>query len=654
MKIFYTLFFIFYIFVLPGKSFADERKLLSNEYSLNDVQNILLGVDEWHPYPKYGENNGWDRFPEDLRKTHISLGEQQLGKPWTFLPATVFLEFQRTGNRSNYESLASSRRGQLSKLVLAEIFEQKQRFIDDIVNGVWAICEETYWGLPAHLSLQKAGFGLPDVIEPTVDLVAAETANLLAWTYYFLGEELDKVSPLVSQRIEYEIDRRILTPNFTRDDFWWMGFEGNHINNWNPWVNSNWLTCVLLIEKDKDRRDRAVYKIMKSLDKFIGIYPQDGGCDEGPAYWPRAGGSLFDCLDLLASASNNKINIFDDPLIKNIAAFIYRAYINKSYFINFADAPPRVSVEPAHIYRFGKSINDSTMMRFAGFCANYQSNGKGYSPRSYGRLNRHLPALFVTQEVNAIQPREPNIKDFWLSDIQVMGARSKDNSNKGFYLAAKGGHNAESHNHNDVGNFIVYYDGEPLLIDAGSAVYTKTTFSDQRYTLWFTQSGYHNLPLLNGVMQKNGREFAVANARYHADDDKAWFFADIAGAYPDSAQIKKWERKIILVRDKQIRLEEEYEFQQVLQPIVLNFMTANKPFVSETDKGKISIAAKDNQNSGKGFTLHYDHKKFDVNIEPKKLTDSRMRNSWGETLYSIRLVAKDKNTKGKHIITITH
>ena len=63
------------------------------------------------------------------------------------------------------------------------------RFMDDIANGVWLMCEETYWGVPAHIGIQKRGAGLPDVTEPTIDLFAAETAELLAWTSYLLGAE---------------------------------------------------------------------------------------------------------------------------------------------------------------------------------------------------------------------------------------------------------------------------------------------------------------------------------------------------------------------------------------------------------------------------------------------------------------------------------
>ncbi|GAI41454.1 unnamed protein product, partial [marine sediment metagenome] len=51
--------------------------------------------------------------------------------------------------------------------------EAKGRFMDEIVNGVWAILEESSWVIPAHINAQRASSGLPDVEEPVVDLFSA-------------------------------------------------------------------------------------------------------------------------------------------------------------------------------------------------------------------------------------------------------------------------------------------------------------------------------------------------------------------------------------------------------------------------------------------------------------------------------------------------
>lgn len=97
-----------------------------------------------------------------------------------------------------------------------------------------------------------------------------------------------------------EVQARILDPFLARTDFWWMGFgRRGRLNNWSPWCSSTCLSAILLLEEDRGRRAQGVMKVMGILDRFLAGYFPDGGCDEGPSYWTVAGGSLFDCLELL-------------------------------------------------------------------------------------------------------------------------------------------------------------------------------------------------------------------------------------------------------------------------------------------------------------------------------------------------------------------
>ena len=275
------------------------RRLLERQVEAAGLDRVLVPREAFRPYPPASDRAAWDRLvSEDRRRVFVAAAEKQLEAPWEVLPATRFLDFVRDGNRSRYEKLLFSRRQKLGLLVLGETLEGRGRFTDAIADGVWLLCEESFWGVPAHVGVQKRGAGLPDVTEPTVDLFAAETGALLAWTDYLVGDRLDAVHPLVRERLRLEVDRRILTPALERDDFWWMGFTPREVNNWNPWINSNWLAAALLLERDPARRTRAVAKIARSLDRFVDAYPDDGGCDEGPSYWGRAGASLFEALEL--------------------------------------------------------------------------------------------------------------------------------------------------------------------------------------------------------------------------------------------------------------------------------------------------------------------------------------------------------------------
>ena len=284
-------------------------------------------------------------------------GEEALKAEWAFLPASVFLQFVRDGNRSNYERLIRSRRERLEALVLAECVEAKGRFLDEIANGIWATCEETFWGYPAHIDRA----GLPDVNAPVIDLFAAEAGSLLAWVDYLLAPQIDTVHKRIGMRLREEIDRRILTPYEKRNDFWWMGLEAERpMNNWNPWINSNCLACTLLIERDPQRRAMLVSKMIRSVDRFLDSYHDDGGCDEGPGYWGHAGGSLFDNLELLYSATNRRINLFDLPLVREIGKYICRVQIADDWYVNFADASARVGIKLTAIWSTG-SASESAM-----------------------------------------------------------------------------------------------------------------------------------------------------------------------------------------------------------------------------------------------------------------------------------------------------
>lgn len=627
---------------------SQEKQFLSGSFDSEKLKRVILPPAAWHPYPKYAEREGWSRISETVRNGYIAQAEKHLHGVWQLPKATDFLEYTRNGNRSGYEAISFERREQLATIILGECMEGKGRFLDDILNGIWTICEETYWGVPAHVGLQKRGPGLPDVSEPTVDLFAAETGMLIAWTYYLVGDELARISPLVTERMRSEVQRRIISVNLGRDDFWWMGFSRT-VNNWNPWICSNWLTAVLVFENDPDRRAASVHKIMRCLDNFLDPYPRDGGCDEGPSYWGRAGGSLFDCLELLESASHNAIDVFDKPLIQEIGRYIYRAYIHDQYFINFADAPAKQEADASLIFRYGKSIHDGTMMSFASYLAQRQSLGTGARKGQFGSLGRLLPMLFSLQELLNTEPQEPLLREFWLPDLQVMGARSSAKGVKGFYLAAKGGHNAESHNHNDVGNFIVYHDGSPVIIDVGVETYTAKTFGKDRYSIWTMQSAYHNLPTINGVMQKDGREYQASNVKFAGDDESARFSLDIARAYPSDAKVKSWFRTLTLNRGQDVVITDRYELRDLVKPFSISLMTSCVP--TTDNDGVVHLRTGAGGDTDQSISLLYDREKFSVAIEPIAIEDPRLRSSWGKRIYRLVLTSKTKALTDEYALT---
>lgn len=638
--------------------------MLSQRYSLAQLHSLLTVRSAWQPYPTIADRAPWQALPAALRHSYVDAGAAALGDGWPALPATLFLQFARDGNRRNYEIPHFERRGRLNELVLAECMENQGRFLDEIVNGIWALCEESFWGVPAHIGHQASGRGLPDPREVIVDLFAAETGALLAWTDYLLGDRLDEVAPMVRWRIAQEVQTRILTPCLEREDYSWMGFiprpDGRPVNNWNPWICSNWLACTLLMEPVDERRVESVYKILRTLDNFLDPYPRDGGCDEGPSYWGRAGASLFDNLELLYSASAGQIDLYGESLIQEIGRFIHRVQIADDYYLNFADAPALVYPDAMLVYRYGLRIGDPAMAALGAWLAERQEVQSGGSDERAERkagalkkrnvptsMGRRLPALFSLAQLPTNPAAPPLPRDVYLDQIEVMVARDQAGATAGLFVAAKGGHNAESHNHNDIGNLVIYVDGKPVMVDAGVETYTAKTFGPQRYEIWTMQSAYHTLlPTIDGVQQLPGSQYKATQVSYQATDREVTFALDIDAAYPDEAQIDQWRRTITFQRGQAVVITDDYALATTPQRIVLSIITPAT--VDLSNAGQISFGARPilgDRVAGAG-TLAYDAAIFSVHTETIPITDERLGGTWGEMLTRVVLEATQPAAHG--------
>ncbi len=626
---------------LVSYSQTKKRDLLPEAANFDKIKSTIVSAAAWHPFPTITDRDNWDTIDESKKKSIINEGERFINYEWKTIPASIALDFRRNGNRSRYENISFGKRGALSSLLFAELVENKGRFLDDISNGIWSICEESFWGASAHLSAQKAGNGLPDVTDPIVDLFAAETASLLSWTNYLLGDKLDQVSPLLRQRIKYEIERRIFKPYLSRN-YGWLGFESKP-NNWNPWINSNMLISTLFMQDDQSERIELINKIIVTLNNFINPYPDDGGCDEGPSYWNVAGGRLFTCLDYLYRCTNGKINIYNERVIKNIASYIYKMHIAGNYYFNTGDGAAAVNLDPALIFSMGKNINDGIMKSFGAYL-NKQNQESAENYFFNAPVHLRLAALFEDREIETFDAKEALLRDFWLPQSQYAGARSNDGKKEGLYFAMQGGNNGESHNHNDVGNFVLYVNGQPAIIDIGVETYTAKTFSKDRYTIWTMQSDYHNLPNLNGFMQSAGSNFKASNISYEEENSFAEFKMDISKAYPKDAKVEKWIRSVRLNRNKNIVLAEDYKFSEFLTPLRLNFITCLQPIISED--GTVKFNSTDRFKNASLF-MKYDNSKFEPSIEKIKIDDSKLHRVWGDYIYRVKLLSKENKLEDK-------
>ncbi|RZM24632.1 MAG: hypothetical protein EOO88_22175 [Pedobacter sp.] len=618
--------------------FVTYQQLKSKEAS-------LLKIDQWRQETKTDIEQKALALDPQVKAVFISDAEKVLKQQWPVLTASEFLEFTRNGNRSNFEKKYKVRRDMLKKLLVGELLEKKGRFLPMIADGVWMICEESTWALPATMDVDQRGFGLPEVYNPVVDLCVAQTAILLGWTKFFFNKELNQLNSKLIPRIDHELNVRAVQPYLSHNDFWWMGFTGRKPNNWNIYCNYYVLMTALTAVENSQLREEIIVKSMKSVEYFLASYADDGGCDEGPNYWNMAGGTFGIYLKALHEITGKKLDFSNRPKIHQMGTYLYKVHIDSNYFVNFADAPPRSNPDPAKIYAFGEMFNDDRLKSFA--ASFFQRTWAKQKTMQADEINVFLQNLQISDVMLKTKAQEPLEKSNWLPDLQVLTLRQQQGTNAGLLFAAKGGHNAESHNHNDVGNFILYQDGKPVIIDVGIGTYTRDTFNEQRWSIWNIRSLWHNCPTVNGLEQQNGEQYRATNVGYAEKGQTGYFLLDIASAYPASAGVEKLVRNFEFQRKQaKLVLTENYQLKTWQKPYELNFITALR-----TSQPKAGVLRFQQSTTGKTIEMQFDPNGFDLEIETKTQEDPKLVALWGNKVYRIALKSKSKSVSGNHVIT---
>ena len=317
-------------------------------------------------YPPAADRQAWDGVPLVYRDEISRMAEEYARTPYPPRTAAGFLAFARTGDRQADEKPYFFRRRKLCAAVLNACVSPEAG-TDDVVDGIWMICEESSWVISAHNVNTVPGapkaseYPLPDIRKPYVDLFCAQTGMILSLASGLLGERLDGVSPLIRERIRAEIRRRILQPFMENDDFWWMGILRKDLNNWTPWILSNVAVCAALDPMPDGRLAGLLTRACEMLDRYLDVLPADGGCDEGAGYWNMAGGALLDCLTTLEKLTGGRMAFWQEEKIRNILRFPAEAEMGNGWFANFADCDARPFISGERMETAGRKTGDPAL-----------------------------------------------------------------------------------------------------------------------------------------------------------------------------------------------------------------------------------------------------------------------------------------------------
>lgn len=570
-------------------------------------------VPVFRPVPPVDDRATWGALESTVSTVLIARAVTALEGPWPLLTASDYAAYTRTGDRAIFEAAYFARRRRLNALVMGELAENRGRFLDAICDGLALICEESGWQLPAHNAQVRGGVRapLPDPADPVLDLFAAETGALVALLVATLGDRLDARLPGLAARAAAEVQARVLGPYLTRD-YWWMGGVDGPTNNWTVWITQNVLLAGLCLPAAD--RPAILRRAVPSLDAFLSDYAEDGACEEGALYYRHAGLCLWGALHLLDRAVPGlAAPVLALPKLRNIAEYIEAVHVAGRRYINFADCPAVTDRCTLREVLFGEATGSDRLTAFA--LRDAAAEGWSDLPDEINLWYRMLQAL-EAHRLSAPLPDAPPPRDAWYPGIGLLVARDAR-----FTLAAKAGDNGDSHNHNDVGSVTLYKDGTPVLIDLGVETYTARTFSPDRYGIWTMQSAWHNLPAFGGVMQQDGAAFGARDVRVDLTGERAFLAMDIAGAWPEAARLRRAERRVTLLRGRQVVIEDRYDGDL---PATLTLMFAAEPVPTAEGLELPGLARLELT----GLAV--------PRIEHVPVTDARLAASWPDGVWRVR------------------
>ncbi len=423
------------------------------------------------------------------------------------LPPLTFSQYRRfadEGDRLGYEEVYFRRRAHVTALAAEQLVEPGADTAA-LEDALWSVCDEYTWALPAHETHATA---FDRGMDQCLDLFAALTAHLLAETVQGCGDRLDA---RVAARVRGAVEHRVLTL-LADDDRPLLWEDWPH--NWAAVCGGAAGLAALALWEPGPRLDRLLARVRAGMRTYLSGFAADGGCAEGVGYWAFGFAHFVYFAEELRERTGE--DLLDEPRVRDVAGFPAAVHLGDGLFPAFSDAQERPELPAGLAHRLLErlGVRLPAVPRATAL------------PRDWGDLSRTLwwGAPPLPDPAGAPDPGEGTRR---LADLEWVVDRGA-----GRAFAAKGGHNAEPHNHNDLGHFVLCAAGEALLTDLGAGEYRKGSFDDAtRYAFLHNSSLGHSVPVVAARPQSPGRRHAARVLRYEPVPDGVDYTLDLTAAY---------------------------------------------------------------------------------------------------------------------------
>lgn len=448
-------------------------------------------------------------------------------------PDDLYLDFSRTGNRTRWQNVAFHRRGRLVPLVWAECVENQGRYLPALETLIQALCGEKTWVMPAH-DAKLTNFKGESV---DIDLASSALGWNLATADWLLGEKLSPATRrLLRERVTYFVlqpYRDMITGR--RPPNWWT----KTTSNWNAVCLAGVTGAALALIESPHERAQYVAAAEKYSQNFLQGFTPDGYCSEGLGYWNYGFGHYVLLSETVRQATRGKLDLLARPEAKAPALFGARIMVDDTACPAFADCS--VNARPAANAMF--YLNRTLQLSLPQWDQLEERHWGGslFERALYGFPNS------ATAQPPALGPARERELRSWFAEAGILVVRPGGSGETRLAAAMKGGHNAEHHNHNDVGSYTVFLQGRAPLLDPGAEVYTARTFSSKRYDSKLLNSFGHPAPVVAGQLQQTGAQAKATVLATEFTPRQDTLRLDLKAAYA-VPQLKTLERTFVYDR----------------------------------------------------------------------------------------------------------
>ncbi len=487
----------------------------------------------------------------------------------------AYANWERLGERHRFDTAMYALRRRMSMMSIAALLDVKGAR-EECENIIYAFLHLPTWSLSAHYlygglndywdvpedPFDETGLvrGIGRNRKQSLDLCSCSAAFILCE----LAQLLDgKIEPCLIRWCRQESFERVLKPFMSLSPF--PHFETNP-NNWSGMCMGSVGAAAIYLISDTRTLAAVLMRVLESLDVHLSGYNEDGASPEGFGYWQLGFQYFLMFADLLKKRTGGQINLLEDEKVRRVAGFGTDCCFGKRVKLPFGDAN-------------WLGLYDKAIGRYVGgLGVNIPNLTDVDAQECFAAQFEHTP-LMLRHLIWDVEPLKsatvfPRSAVYPNSEYYMGFYHTPDDP---VYLLAKGGNNGESHNHNDVGSFVIIRNDQMLAADTAGGDYCRDYFSEKRYTFFAARSIGHNVPIVNGVEQEGNGGCRCASFTVEQTAEQDVISMDLSGTLKCNA-LSSYRRMITghkkeaktIIRDI-FQLNEEAEIQDrvvsMLEPV---------------------------------------------------------------------------------------